>query len=169
MVKFAELLEQHSDEDIVDELLALFPDEEVSVDGYFIALSEIRALEPVDSEITIVVEMYEDDFTGEEYADVSGTKLGETMGYAIEFTAWEEWLGMECAETDKFSGVAFLAHCLYEMTFTGYTNKEVQTVLADIMADSEECREALESDDESVFAPYELTLDDFECDGDEEE
>ena len=64
--------------------------------------------------------------------DVSGRKIEEdpnsiTDSYAIEFVAWEKWLGMDLApETTKiFSDLEIIAHCLYEMTFIGYNEEEI--------------------------------------------
>ena len=41
------------------------------------------------------------------------------VSYGIEFTPWEEWLGMtiEPASLEAFDEVAILAHCLWERTW----------------------------------------------------
>lgn len=41
---------------------------------------------------------------------------------------WENWLGMGLApETlENFSELEIIAHCLYEMTFCGYEQDEIQ-------------------------------------------
>jgi len=52
-----------------------------------------------------------------------GTKdeQGRTIGYAIEFTEWKQWLGMDIASVTlkRFLELEIITHCLYEMTFIG--------------------------------------------------
>jgi len=166
-MKFVELLAEHTDEEIVDMLVAECPEEESSVQGYFDALAEIRTLDAKESDLTIIaywtVADFDDTF---EYVHVAGKKEDEDIGYAIEFTDWREWLGMEVGAHDKIEDISFLAHCLWEMTFTGYTNKEVLDQFASIMSDAKDCEERLEAGDESCLVPWEEME---EWDGDEPE
>lgn len=67
------------------------------------------------------------------YVEVSGRKLKEeinsiTTGYAIEFVKWENWLGIDLApeSMNTFSELEIIAHYLYEMTFCGYDQGEIQ-------------------------------------------
>lgn len=98
----------------------------------------MQILESDNDEMLIVLTEYECDTDGENepislYVDVSGRKLKpETNSisdsYAIEFVKWEKWLGMDLApETlDNFSELEIIAHCLFEMTFCGYEQEEIQ-------------------------------------------
>jgi hypothetical protein len=102
----------------------------------------------------ICIERVLDEFTGEYYASVSG-KDGTLMkeledippemvkddaignrevSYAIEFTDWAEWLGMEIdLETLlSYSEVDILGHCLWEMTFCGYSPEDVKRAMEEI-------------------------------------
>jgi len=152
-MKFAELLGQYTNEEIVGMLVAEYPEEESSVQGYFDALAEIRTLDAKESDLTIIAYWTVDDFDDTlEYVHVGGEKEDEDIGYAIEFTDWREWLGMEVGAHDKIEDISFLAHCLWEMTFTGYTNKEVLDQFALIMSDAKECEERLEAGEDCLIA-----------------
>ncbi len=52
----------------------------------------------------------------------------EPVSYAIEFTDWAEWLGMEVDPTTlaSYEELEILSHCLWEMTFMGYTPEAIQ-------------------------------------------
>jgi antitoxin (DNA-binding transcriptional repressor) of toxin-antitoxin stability system len=49
-------------------------------------------------------------------------------GWALSLTPWEEWLGMQIdSETlDTFAPPAIVAHCLWEMTFHGFTQEKIE-------------------------------------------
>lgn len=53
----------------------------------------------------------------------------QEVSYALEFTKWEEWLGMEISEDTliKLTDEKIVAYCLYEMTFCGYEQDEIQS------------------------------------------
>lgn len=69
----------------------------------------------------------------------------------LEFTPWAEWLGMEIKNPHYLSDSEFVAHCLYEMTFYGFTEAAIQNLMDDIEKNIEECVNELE--------PYTKSLD----------
>lgn len=85
-------------------------------------------------EIVLIESNYESDIhTPERYCvDVYGrdkepdSEHGICMYYALEFMGWDKWLGMSIApETlERFAEVEIIAHCLFEMTFTGFDGIE---------------------------------------------
>jgi len=118
-------------------LLRLYPDQEKMVEDYRNVFEKLKFLEPEEYDMSIVLTEYDcdsdDDSEVRTYVDVSGRKKEEdpnsiTDSYAIEFVEWERWLGMDLApETTKdFSDLEIIAHCLYEMTFIGYDEKEIK-------------------------------------------
>ena len=123
-------------------LLRLYPDQENSLAGYEHVYGTLLSTFPVETNLrimvaqsaTIIVEHVQEDVQGE-YWDVSG-KGGETeTSCAIEFQPWGAWLGMEIANETRprCSEMDILCHCLWEMTFFGYTPKEVQEIYDDIL------------------------------------
>lgn len=74
----------------------------------------------------------------EYYFTVSGLKNGES--YSIDLLSWEEWLAMIVSpETLKqYLPEEVVAHCLWEMTFCGYTQEEIRSFFAKIQRIYEE-------------------------------
>lgn len=111
------------------------------------------ALPPADSQMSIVVKHCKDEFDGEEYIDVSGIHQQpqseeERCSYAIEFTPWKEWLGMEIHPNSlaDFSELEIIAHCLYEMTFVGFEEEDIQEELQHINQISEDYKNMSDED-----------------------
>lgn len=139
-------------------LLKLYPDQIKSIDGYKKVFENLQTMQPVKDEMQIVLTEYESD-PGEEsmeksgYIGVSGRKQNNdpdtiTDSYALEFVKWENWLGMDISpETiDHFNELEIIAHCLFEMTFCGYEQDEIQEQFNTIKLSIEEYENL--SDDE---------------------
>lgn len=119
-------------------LLSLYPDQQDLIEEYKRVYESLQVLEPLNSELLIVLTEYErermeENETSSTYVDVSGRKLfpeinSNSESYAIEFVKWEKWLGMELASETiaNFSELEIISHCLYEMTFCGYEQEEIQ-------------------------------------------
>jgi hypothetical protein len=126
-------------------LLELYTEQEKNISGYEELYEKLLFMNAEDSEITICVENVEDDFDGEQYVDVCGKYLfpkneEEEYSQAIEFTAWNKWLGMEISEESlqSFTELEIIAHCLFEMTFVGFEEEEIQEKLNALEQDVEE-------------------------------
>ncbi|MDR1919363.1 MAG: hypothetical protein LBQ65_06925, partial [Tannerellaceae bacterium] len=52
----------------------------------------------------------------------------EENAYCIAITPWGEWLGMDIAATtiEDYSDEEIISHCLWEMTFYGYSQENIQ-------------------------------------------
>jgi len=153
-MKFKELLYKYNWDDVHSTLLQLYPDQERNVEGYRQVFETLRTITPVETNMRICIESVFDEDEDEYYASVSG-KDGTLMkeqkdippeflkdddignqevSYGIEFTDWAEWLGMEIdPETlSNYSEVDILGHCLWEMTFYGYTREDVKKAMDEI-------------------------------------
>ena len=138
-MKLHELIKSNNWLSVVLTLLKLYPDQKQILDNYKTIFEKLQLVEPVNDEMLIVLTEYESDTDGisepkSTYVDVSGRKLKQdpnslSNSYAIEFVKWENWLGMEIApETlENFNELEIITHCLYEMTFCGYEQDEIQT------------------------------------------
>ncbi len=127
------LLQKYTWLNVACVLWDLYPDEEKNSSGYQEVFEKLRIMSPINIDMSIVVARCKDDFDGEEYVDVSGKYLHpkteeQTFSQAIEFTPWKEWLGMSIDEKSlvQFSEPEIIAHCLYEMTFAGFEEDEIQ-------------------------------------------
>jgi hypothetical protein len=144
-MNFKSLLRQHSWLSIEAILFDLYPDEENNSSGYREVYEKLLLLHAGDSQMSIVVKNCKDDFDGEEYVDVSGIhqhpqSQEERCSYAIEFRPWKEWLGMQIHPNSlsDFSELEIIAHCLYEMTFVGFKEEDIQEELQRINQISED-------------------------------
>src|SRR5690554_5507185 len=114
-------------------LLDLYPDQEENIQSYARIYSLLQEMRRQDSAIEIVIEQEFDEETQElGFGNVYGidheSKDEITNSVALEFTAWDKWLGMEINELTlrEFSELEIISHCLYEMTFVGYDEEEIQ-------------------------------------------
>jgi hypothetical protein len=122
-----------------------------------------------DSAIEIVVAQQKDDFDGEEYVDVSGKykhpkNEEEKFSQAIEFTAWSKWLGMDISEESllHFSELEIISHCLYEMTFVGFEEEEIQEEFNTIENSIEDYKNMTNEEKDANTTSLEDLLKDFE-------
>lgn len=161
-MKLNELIQNNNWLSIELTLLQLYPDQEENIEEYKKVYSSLKDMKPVSSEFSIVIDLVrydeepEDAYT--EYTiDVAGIlsddideKTGIFARYAIETEFWNIWLGMTITKEtiEGFTELEIIAHCLYEMTFLGYTEAEIQKeanefnkIIEDFNALSEEEKE----------------------------
>lgn len=136
-MKFYELIHANNWLSIEMTLLDLYPDQFNMLEEYRNVFERLKNLEPEESKWRIILSEEEEDpdDDGEitTYIDVSGQdgtkdENGTIISYALEFTEWKEWLGMDIdTQTfENFTELEIIAHCLYEMTFVGFDEDEIQ-------------------------------------------
>lgn len=134
-MKFAEIIKRNLWPGIELVFLQLYPKEKKNISGYEMVFSDLKLLSPTNSDITLVVDWAKDDFDQEDYVDVSGYENhdqdyqdDENHSLALEFTSWDQWLGMNIDEKSikDFSESELISHCLFEMTFYGFNQEEIQ-------------------------------------------
>ncbi|CAL67525.1 DUF6557 family protein [Christiangramia forsetii] len=157
-------------------LLELYSDEEKSLEGYEEVFEKLLMMAPEETDMTIEIKTVKDDFDGEEYVDVSGKykhpkNEAQSSSYAIEFTSWKEWLGMDiCNESLKeFTELEILAHCLYEMTFAGFEEEEIQEQIDSIKKTAEDYEMMSEEEKLKNATSFEELLDKLEDDDQEKD
>ena len=144
-MKLYQLIQTNSWLSVQLTLLNLYPDQEDNISAYESIYSELKQMSEVNTDMQIVLKQCFDDETGEEsYVDVSGCKESDdkdifSESYAIEFTPWNNWLGMTIKKNtlSEFNELEILSHCLYEMTFVGYNEEDIQGQFSDINDDIE--------------------------------
>lgn len=136
---FKQFLQNNAWLSISATLLELYPDEEKNSAGYEAVFEKLLMMNPEETDMTIVVTQVKDDFDGEEYVNVSGTHNHpkteeEKFSQAIEFSPWNQWLDMDISteSLNDFSELEIIAHCLYEMTFVGFEEEDIQEELSDL-------------------------------------
>ena len=109
--------------EIKKRLIQLYPNQKKCIEGYKHVYCKLLCLKSKKSKLKLIIETIKDE--DGDYVDVSG-KEGKQI-YAIEFTPWAEWLGMNIdVKTLKlFSKVDIVCHALWEMTFVGWEEEDV--------------------------------------------
>lgn len=111
----------------------LYPDQKESIENYRLVYEALKFLQPVYSDIKIVLYQYFDDDGQPSVVDVSGINPNPepddiTSGLAIEFTSWDKWLGMDINSLTlkEFTEQEIICHCLNEMTYAGFDEEDIQ-------------------------------------------
>gem|GEM_PF-1517002 len=132
-----QLLNTYSDDTILEELLRVYPDQKVNLKGYNKALKQLRKTEPLPSSTVINLSTVKDE--DEEHTSISIIEKGSSERLSASFIPWNEFIGMKITKDGKNTlskltpkltpKLEILVHCLWEMTWYGYTNEEVQEEL----------------------------------------
>ncbi len=130
-----------------DILAALRVIDEKNIDGYIHVLSVVKQLPIVPSTMTISLDWVTED-DGEGRVDIIGIKDGQPdQRYAIEFTAWEKWLAspFEVKGCD-LTEAQIAAWCLWEMTFIGWNQEDIQSKIEDIHQKVDDIKNMIEDE-----------------------
>jgi hypothetical protein len=148
-------------------ILDLYPDQNEIIEEYRRVFESLLIMQPVNEEMLIVLAEIKCDSSDESqteatYIDVSGRKQRLDLNslndnYAMEFVNWENWIGMKLApETlENFSELEIIAHCLYEMTFCGFNQDEIQEQYASINNRIEDFKILTEEEKKQTTISYE--------------
>ena len=132
---FADIIKSQSWLSVKMTLEKLFPDQSEFCEDYEKVFYELQTMAVKESNVTIYVSWVHDDYDNTDYIDVSGyytnpaDRIDEySNSLAIEFTPWQEWLGMpiDIETMDKFSELEIIAYCLNEMTCAGFAQEDIQ-------------------------------------------
>jgi hypothetical protein len=90
----------------------------------------------------------EEEDDGTEWLNVTGVNVNTRQHYGIEFCKWSDWVSMFITQEtlDAFSKEDIVAACLYEMTFFGFTEKNVMDEKDKLEKSVEEAKEALKNE-----------------------
>lgn len=147
-----------------ERMLEIYPDQYKLHDEYQKTFNRCRRSEPVATKMRILVRTVQPDeidlkydpdakpyvvvdgkngtrFCDEEdyrnmpwYEKATKEEREEEITYGIEFTPWNEWIGMEIdSESFKdFTEVEIAVHALWEMTFISYDENEIGDTIDDL-------------------------------------
>jgi hypothetical protein len=98
------------------------------------AFEKLMSMQPTVRDMIIHIEYKKDEsFAVEDIVieagwDVFCTYESDSEKYALDFTPWSEWLGMEIDEVSlkELKPHEIVAHCLWEMTFFSFDEEETQ-------------------------------------------
>jgi len=124
---FNDLIRKHEWEEIEPVLIKLY--EDVPIEGYKVVFSELKRLEPLpnDENLSILIKKEIDHFDGSEFIHVNGIQPDNKTTYGLSFSMWQNWLGYDIHRRSlNYSEVEIIAHCLWEMTWSGFTQEQIQ-------------------------------------------
>ena len=101
------------------------------MEAYKKMFESLKTVEPEKIGMTIVITKEKDIIDGEDFIDVAGivntpTNMEENYSHGIELLPWRQWLGMDISKDSlaNFNAEEIIIHCLYEMTFEGFSGAE---------------------------------------------
>lgn len=178
---FEQLLHRVQWEDVA-QLIPRWPYDTEDLDGYRQVFEHLKRLVPVPTTMRIVVlERFGPRLDEEPVVEVTGRNgqlnrdqddfqhaegrvdepwANAKTDFALDFTPWEEWLAMEVAKTslEVFTEAKIVAHSLWEMTFHGFDEEQVQQTLAELKRRVEEFDAMTKEERKRAFIPMEEVL-----------
>lgn len=132
-VLFKDLIKACTFKNVKEALLRLYPDQKKVINGYEYVFETVRHMRPRYNKEEMVIDIGKVGRSRNAYFSVSGVCIqkGTQQSYAIEFTPWSEWLGCEVDKQvlKKMPKDEIVAHCLWEMTFWGFTQRKIRREL----------------------------------------
>jgi Family of unknown function (DUF6557) len=66
--------------------------------------------------------------------DVSCIKEGDPARCGLDLSPWDEWLALRVPQSllDKMTAAEIVAHCVWEMTFYGFTQEKIAAFRAEL-------------------------------------
>lgn len=156
--------------DVEEVLIELYPNDIKNLKGFAHAFNTINAItETTDNEdiITIDISWVEDDIEpekGEGWYHVCGLDKDNDT-WSLSIMAWEEWLSKKVNKPAGMSDVEAVAHCLWEMTWHGFTQEEIKVFVEDLQKRIEEVESGeaktipWEDVKKKLFEIYDLNID----------
>lgn len=160
---FKQLIQTNTWSAISPLFLKLYPDAEEDMLGYELVFNKLMSMDPEKTAMSIVI--YKEKDGQDEYIDVSGLhnhpkNEEEKYPQGIELTPWPEWLGMDISEETlkDYSEPEILIHCLYEMTFAGFSEDDIPKALRKINKNITERDTMTKEESDAIAASVEELL-----------
>ncbi|MBI4680835.1 MAG: hypothetical protein HY753_06455 [Nitrospirae bacterium] len=130
---------------VKEALLRLYPNQKKNIKGYKYVFQTLRLMSLRYSKERMVIDVSRLGRGRKAYFSVSGvcTEKGIKQSYAIEYMPWSEWLGCEVDKQvfKKMPKEEIAAHCLWEMTFMGFTQDKIRKKLNALKKQSRDIKE----------------------------
>jgi len=129
-VLFKDIVRSCAFKKVKEDLLELYPDQKKLIKGYEYVFKTLKRMRPRYSKEDMVINIERVGRGKNAYFSVSGvcTQKGIKQSYCIEYRPWSEWLGCEVDRKvlKKMTKEEITAHCLWEMTFAGFTQERIR-------------------------------------------
>lgn len=159
MTTLYDLIHKYDIGEVMNGFIRYLPKQVNLLDQYFKMVKQLQKLKPVASSKQILIRKKIGEEENTLFYDVCGIiantetdplsedKQGEF--WAIEFTDWSIWLGMQIAtETmNSFSEIEIMVHCMDEMTFCGFSQAKIKKQFNLLMKLADEAKRNTPSND----------------------
>ena len=155
-ILFRDLIQACSFGNVKKSLLTLYPDQKRNITGYQYVFETLRHMRYRKNKEEMAIRIEKVGQGKNQYSDVSGIRAeGDHQSYALEFASWAKWLGYEVeqATLKKMPKEEIVAHCLWEITFFGFTQNKIRRRLAALKKQVKDVEE-----DRVKTVPYEEVI-----------
>jgi hypothetical protein len=132
MIRVKQLFEKVGWDAVNGRFLEIYSDQDTNLDAHRRAFEEMLSIEiiegPPGDRVSYVEWKPDEHFPGDQGGyDVALVKEGDPQRWAIEWIPWKESLGFFVDEESlaKYSEVDHACHILWELTFMGFSEKDV--------------------------------------------
>lgn len=140
-MKLKDLINKYEWNEVQTSFYNLYQDSERNIKGYKLVFEKLKGLDPIESSFEICIKNVEGN--GEKYVHVNTVDVskepvdGIRLTYSLMFTPWNECAGMavNSDSLSSFSESEIIVHCLWEMTYCGFDEEEIQKVNDEINED----------------------------------
>ncbi len=177
-----ELLESGGWPDTKAILLWSYPDVAESLDDYRLVLAKLRKLAPIESNMRIILrQTIREGLDDEPFVEVVGRNgqlnrdqcdfkcfqdsvdaeyANAETDFSLSLEPWEQWLGMriDAGTLDEFAAPQIVAYCLWDMTFHGFEQWQVQETMDEIKRRVDEIDAMTEEEREGKLIPMEEVM-----------
>lgn len=177
-----ELLESVRWPDTKAFLLWSYPDVAGFLDDYRLVLAKLRKSVPIESNMRIILnETNREGLDDEPFIEVVGRNgqlnrdqcdfkyfqdavdteyANSETDFSLSLVPWEQWLGMQIdiGTLDKFSAPQIVAYCLWDMTFHGFEQWQVQETMDEIKRRVDEIDAMTEEERKEKLIPMEEVM-----------
>jgi hypothetical protein len=106
-------------------------------------LGQLRKLapDPAGSRYQLSIELTPSvDPKDKPFWDVSCIKEGDPDRCGLDLSPWEEWVALRVPQSllDKMTAPEIVAHCVWEMTFYGFTQEKIAAFRAELESSAKE-------------------------------
>jgi hypothetical protein len=129
-----DLILKYKWKEVEEEFIRLYPEEIKNIIGYKNVFKSLKRRKPKESDMEIYINFIDGkEFDEEQWYDVFGkdgqidTHTQQEASFALEFSPFNSWIGYKISDKLKkeMSEINIICHCLWEMTFNGFTTKQL--------------------------------------------
>ena len=129
-VLFRDIVRACSFKSVKESLVRLYPEHKKNINGYKDVFETLLLMSPRYNKEGMVIDIRRVGRGKNAYFAVSGICLEKDIqqSYALEYTPWSKWLGYEVDKKvlKKIPREEIAAHCLWEITFAGFTQESIR-------------------------------------------